>query len=90
MQISQRGHGISKKEGHKTTASLSFPKSIPELAVSLVGKAHVTKMKLNLNFFPSGLQIPQTSYCIFKNPVICTNLITCSTKLPVHAAEGGQ
>jgi len=30
-----------------------------ELAISLVDKAHVTKMKLNLNFFPLGLQIPQ-------------------------------
>ena len=26
--------------------------SIPEFAISLVGKARVTKMKLNLNFFP--------------------------------------
>jgi len=49
----------------EATALLSFPKSIPELAISLVGKAHVTKMKLNLNFFPLGLQIPQISYCIF-------------------------
>ena len=52
--------------------------SIPELAISLVGKAHVTKMKLNLNFFRVGLEIPQISHCIFKKPVICTNLITCS------------
>ena len=39
--------------------------SVLELAVGFVSKAHVTKMKLNLNFFPLGLQIPQTSYCIF-------------------------
>jgi len=64
--------------------------SIPELAICLVGKAHVTKMKLSLNFFPLGLQIPQISYCIFKNPVICTNLITCSAKISLHAAERGQ
>jgi len=64
--------------------------SIPELAISLVGKANVTKTKLNLNFFPIGLQIPQISYCIFKKPVICTNLITCSAKLSLHAVARGQ
>ena len=68
-------HGISEKEGPEAIASLSFP----ELAISLVGKAHVTKMKLNLNLFPLGLQIPQISYCIFKKPVICTtfNYVQC-------------
>jgi len=30
-------------------------------------------MKINLNFFPLALQIAQTSYCIFKKPLICTN-----------------
>jgi len=64
--------------------------SIPELAISLVGKAHVIKMNLKLNFFPLGLQIPQTSYCIFEKPVIYTNLIACSAKLSLHAAERGQ
>jgi len=64
--------------------------SIPELAISLVGKAHVIKMNLNLNFFPLGLQIPQISYCIFEKPVIYSNLITCSAKLSLHAAERGQ
>jgi len=64
--------------------------SISELAISPAGKAHATKMKLNLNFFPLGLQIPQINYCIFENPVICTNLITCSAKLSLHAAERGQ
>jgi len=85
----KRGHG-SKNEGPEATASLTFLISIPELAISLVGKAHVTKIKLNLNFFPLGLQIPQMSYCIFEKPVICTNLITCSAKLSLHAAERGQ
>jgi len=47
--------------------------SILELAICLVGNVYVTKMKLNLNFFPLALQIPQTCYCIFKKPVICTN-----------------
>jgi len=64
--------------------------SIPEFAISLVGKAHVIKMNLNLNFFPLGLQIPQISYCIFEKPVIYSNLITCSAKLSLHAAERGQ
>jgi len=47
-------------------------------------------MKANLNFFPLGIQIPQISYCIFMKPVICTNLITCSAKLSLPAAERGQ
>jgi len=64
--------------------------SIPELAISLVGKAHVIKMKLNLNFFSLGLPIPQISYCIFEKPVIHTNLIICSVKLSLHAAVCGQ
>ena len=63
--------------------------SIPELAISLVGQAHVIKLNLNLNFFP-WLQIPQISCCSFEKPVIYTNLITCSDKLFLHAAERGQ
>jgi len=61
----KRGHGISEKEGPEVTASLFFLISIPELAICLVGKVHVTKMKLNLNLFTVGLQTQQTSYCIF-------------------------
>jgi len=72
------GHAISEKDGPEATASSSSLISILELAICLVGKAHVTKMKLNFNFFPLGLQIPQISYCIFRKSVICTNLITCS------------
>jgi len=56
---------VSLKKGPEATVSLSFPLFIPELAICLVGKVHVTKMKLNLNFFALGLQIPQTSYSIF-------------------------
>jgi len=63
--------------------------SIPELAISFVGKTHVTKMKLNSNFSPLGLQIPQISFCIFKKPVICIILITCCAKLSLHAVERG-
>jgi len=36
-----------------------------ELAICLVGKVHVTKMKLNLNFCPLGFQIPQTNKLYF-------------------------
>jgi len=56
VQSSQGGHGISEKEGPEGTASGSQSTSylslisISELAISLVGKAHVIKMKLNLNF----------------------------------------
>jgi len=65
--------------------------SIPELGICLVGKAHVTKMKLILNFFSLlGVQIPQTCYCIFKKSVIWIKLITCSAKLSLHAAERDQ
>jgi len=67
------GHGISEHKGSEATASLSFPNIHPELAISLVDKARLTKMKLTLNFFPLGLQIPKIRYCIFKKPVICTN-----------------
>jgi len=67
-----------KKRGRGRLSRYPSLISIPELAISLVGKAHVTKMKLNLNFFRVGLEIPQISHCIFKKPVICTNLITCS------------
>jgi len=64
--------------------------SILELGICLVGKAHVSKIKLNLNFFPLGFKIPQISYCVFKKPVNCTNLITCSAKLSLPAVERGQ
>ena len=66
-------HGISEKEGPRRLPRYPSLSSILELAICLVGKAHVTKMKLNLYFFTLGLQIPQPSYCIFKKPVICTN-----------------
>jgi len=64
--------------------------SVLELAIGLVSKAHVTKMKLNLIFFPLEHKIPQTSYCIFWKSMICTNLITRSAKISLHAAERGQ
>ena len=67
-----------KKRGPRRLPPLPSLISILELAICLVGKAHVTKMKLNFNFFPLGLQIPQISYCIFRKSMICTNLITCS------------
>jgi len=79
-----------KKRGPRRLPRYASLKSIFELAICLVGKAHVTKMILNLNIFPPGLQIPQISYCIFKKPVICTNLIACSATLSLAAAECGQ
>ena len=90
MRSSQEGHSISETKGNEATASLSFPISMRELAICLVGKVHVSKMKRNLNFCPLGLQIPQTNYCIFKKPTICKNLITCNAKTSLHAAERGQ
>ena len=61
-----KGGTVSLKR-RSTTRLPCYPSliSILELAICLVGKAHVTKMKLNLNFFPLGIQIPQISYCIF-------------------------
>jgi len=58
VQSSQKGHGISEKKGPRLLPRYPSLISILELAICLVGKAHVTKMKLNLNFFPVGLQIP--------------------------------
>jgi len=62
VQSSQGGVWYLWKRGAEATASLSSLISIPELVISLVGKAYVTKMKLNLNFFSLGLQIPQIRY----------------------------
>ena len=84
------GHGISEKDGPRQLPPYPSVISIPELAICLVGKAHATKMKLNSIFFQLGLQIPQIRYYIFKKPVICTNLITCSAKLSLPAAERSQ
>jgi len=85
-----KGGKVSLKK--KGPRRLPHPSLIPilELAIRLVGKAHVTKMKLTLNFFPLGFQILQRSYCIFKKPLTCTNLITCSAKLSFPATERGQ
>jgi len=55
VQSSRGRHGISEKEGPAATVSFSFPNN-PELAICLVGNAHVTKMKLNLNIFPLGFE----------------------------------
>jgi len=82
-------HRIFEKDGLRRLPPYPSLISIPELAIYLVGKAHETEMKLDLNIFPLGLQIPQISYCIFKKPVICTNLITCSATLSLAAAERG-
>jgi len=84
------GHGFSEKDGLRRLPPYPSLISILELAICLFGKACVTKMKLNLNFFPLGLQIPQIRYYIFKNPVICANVITCSAKLSLPAAERSQ
>ena len=76
------GHGISGKKGPRRLPRYPSLISIPELGICLVGKAHVTKMKLILTYFSLlGDQIPQTSYWIFNKSVICIKLITCSAKL---------
>jgi len=46
------GHGISEKDGPRRLPPYPSLISILELAICLVGKAHVTIMKLNLNFIP--------------------------------------
>jgi len=90
MQSSQGGKVSLKKRSLRRLPRYPSLISISELAISLVGKSHMIKMNLILNFFPLGLQIPQISYCIFEKPVIYTNLITCSAKLSLHEAERGQ
>ena len=57
--LQKGGHGISEKEGPRRLSGYLSLISILELAICIVGKAHVTKMKLNLNFFPLALQLPQ-------------------------------
>jgi len=64
VQSSQGGAQYLRKKWPEATASLTFSNN-PELVICLVGKAHVTTVKLNLNFFPLGLQIPQTSFGVF-------------------------
>jgi len=91
VQSSQEGHTVSlKKWGPRRLRPYPSLISILEVAICLVGKVHVTKLKLNLKFFPLGLQIPERSYCIFKKRVICKNVITCSAKLSLPAAERSQ
>jgi len=87
VQSSQGGgHGISEEDGPRRLPPYPSLISILELAIWLVGKAHVTKMKLNLNVF----LIWASNYYIFKNPLISTNLTTCSAKLTLPAAERSQ
>jgi len=49
----KRGGTVSlKKRGSRRLPHYPSLISIPELAICLISKAHVTKMKLNLNFLP--------------------------------------
>jgi len=50
VQSSQGGHGIFEKRGPRRLPPYLSLISNPELAICLVGKTHVTKMKQNLNF----------------------------------------
>jgi len=61
----KRGKVSLKKKDPRGLPRYPSLTSIPELGICFVGKALVTKMKVNLNFFPLVLQIPQRSYCIF-------------------------
>jgi len=84
------GHGISEKEGPEATASLSFRNIHPWACNLSCWQSACDEKETKFEFFPLALPIPQISYCIFKKPVICINLITCSAKLSLHAAERGQ
>ena len=64
----KRGHGISGKEGPEATASLPFLLSIPELWIYFVGKAHVTKMKLDLNFSHSKFKFRRHVIVFSRSP----------------------
>jgi len=65
-QSFQEGGTVSlKKKGPRRLPRYPSQISIPKLAICLVVKAYVTKMKLNLIFFLLGLKILHTSYCIF-------------------------
>jgi len=49
VQRFQGGHGSLKKDGPRRLPPYPSLTSILELAICLVCKAHVSKMKLNLN-----------------------------------------
>ena len=69
VQNSQAGGTVSlKKRAPRRLPRYPYLISNPQAAISFPAKAHMTKMKLNLNLFPLGLQIPQITYCIFKEP----------------------
>jgi len=89
VQSSQGGHGISEKEGPEATAS-SFANIHSWACNPSCWQSACDQNETKFVFFPLGLQIQQRSYCIFKKPVICTNLITCSAKLSLPAADRGQ
>jgi len=85
-----RGHNIYEKEGTEVTASLLFL-YIHAWACNLsCWQSAYDWNETTFELFPLGPQISQISYCIIKKPVICTNLITCSAKLSLRAAEHGQ
>jgi len=56
---------VSLEKKARGDCLVNLPNIHPWALNLFCGKAHVTEMKLNLNFFPLGLQIPQTCYCIF-------------------------
>jgi len=41
---------------------------IPELAICLIGQAHVTKMKLNLKMFPVGIKLGRQVIVFSRSP----------------------
>jgi len=59
----ERGTVSPDKKGPRRLHRYLSLISIPELGICLVSKAHVTKMKLILNFFSLlGVQIPQNKF----------------------------
>jgi len=65
LSSQEEGTVSLKKRGPRRLPRYSSLISTSEFAICLVSKVFVTKIKPNLNFFALGLQIPQTSYCIF-------------------------
>ena len=75
-----------KKRGPRRLPRYPFLISNPELAISFVGKTHVAKMKLNLNFFPSRASNSADTSLYFQeardlyklNYMQCLAIFTCS------------
>jgi len=67
-KLSGAGHGISGKKVPRRLPRFPSLISIPELGICLFGKAHVTNMKLILNFFSQGFKFRRQVIVFSRSP----------------------